>query len=319
MAVIDERAERQAVGQRMDDLARLEPLGQRPVDLQRQARIAGIAPIDVPVLLKLLAQRDPNGFSGHRALPLGDQPRGGMVRLHRGTGLRGGRGEEREKRGEGSEQADHGASDIRLARDGGEPPPHCLAATLRAGSAPPSLLKECPMDRPVPLIPLRTERLDLAEPCEADVPRMIELANDAEVARMLANLPHPYGEADARFFLGTLLPARSTWAMRLRGEGFIGMIGLHEEEPGAVNLGYWLGRPYWRRGYMREAAAAVVAHVRRSGLGRLSAGYWKDNAASARILARLSFEKTGERRLDHPLRGRAIPHVDVALRLDASG
>ncbi|WP_051882308.1 GNAT family N-acetyltransferase [Parvularcula oceani] len=172
------------------------------------------------------------------------------------------------------------------------------------------------MPRPVPLTPLRTERLDLAAPCEADLPRMIELADDAQVARMLAALPHPYAEADARFFLEKLLPGRSTWAIRLRGDGFIGMIGLHEEAHGAVNMGYWLGRPYWRRGYMGEAAAAVVGHARRSGLDRLSAGYWRDNAASARILARLGFEKTGERRLDHPLRGKAAPHVDTALRLD---
>ena len=53
------------------------------------------------------------------------------------------------------------------------------------------------IDRPV----LVTERLVLRPPHDDDIPELAVLANNRHVAEMLARMPHPYGEAEARAFL----------------------------------------------------------------------------------------------------------------------
>jgi RimJ/RimL family protein N-acetyltransferase len=48
---------------------------------------------------------------------------------------------------------------------------------------------------------LTTPRLLLRAFAEADVPSLIELAGNYEVAKNTLNIPHPYTEADAQHWL----------------------------------------------------------------------------------------------------------------------
>ena len=48
---------------------------------------------------------------------------------------------------------------------------------------------------------LVTERLVMRAPREGDIAQLVELADNRHVAEMLARMPHPYGEAEARAFL----------------------------------------------------------------------------------------------------------------------
>ena len=71
-------------------------------------------------------------------------------------------------------------------------------------------------------------------------------------------------------------------------------------------LGFHLRPKFWRRGYATEAAAAVVAWAfREEGAKKLFAGHHPRNAASAKVLAKLGFRRTGSEfyaptGLDHP-------------------
>ena len=48
------------------------------------------------------------------------------------------------------------------------------------------------------------------------------------------------------------------YALTLAGTGtFIGCAGLNATDRG-LELGYWIGEPYWKRGYATEAAHALV-------------------------------------------------------------
>ena len=61
-----------------------------------------------------------------------------------------------------------------------------------------ALADDCPaIDCPV----LVTERLVLRPPDDDDLPELVELANNRRIAEMLARMPHPYGEAEAKAFL----------------------------------------------------------------------------------------------------------------------
>jgi RimJ/RimL family protein N-acetyltransferase len=89
------------------------------------------------------------------------------------------------------------------------------------------------------------------------------------------------------------------FAVTLRDGGeLIGAIGLDLERAHArAELGYWIGVPYWGRGYATEAAAALVAHafdVR--GLNRVYAFHFTNNPGSGRVLQKIGMRHEGTRR-----------------------
>ena len=49
--------------------------------------------------------------------------------------------------------------------------------------------------------PIATERLVLRRPHDDDIADLAQLADNRRVAEMLARMPHPYGEAEARSFV----------------------------------------------------------------------------------------------------------------------
>jgi RimJ/RimL family protein N-acetyltransferase len=111
---------------------------------------------------------------------------------------------------------------------------------------------------------LETRRLWLRWPRVADMTALCALANDWEVARLTAALPHPYASADADQFIrdsrednlrGCAL--RLALTLKSGGRDVVGVIGVeaHDDRP---MLDYWLGRPFWSRGLMSEAVAAMV-------------------------------------------------------------
>ena len=166
---------------------------------------------------------------------------------------------------------------------------------------------------------LDTTRLSLRRPTEGDVEAIVSIVGNWEVARRLARVPHPYGPDDARFFLERVVPAEWVWAITLRGKDrLIGAVGLTPDKDTA-ELGYWLSPAHWGRGIATEAAQAVMdfgfEHV---GLARLTSGYFEDNPASGRVLAKLGFVETD--RLMRPCLsvGGEVPSVRMMLEPQSS-
>jgi len=145
---------------------------------------------------------------------------------------------------------------------------------------------------------LTTARL-LLRPLElADAPRLAQLGDDFEVARMLTSCPHPYTLADAEALVRQGRDADPAdevmFAIELPGEGPIGTIGFDPDGVLAHDVGYWIGRPYWGRGYVSEALAASLAWVAGEwGRRCVTARHFVDNPASAAVLLRAGFLYTG--------------------------
>jgi RimJ/RimL family protein N-acetyltransferase len=164
---------------------------------------------------------------------------------------------------------------------------------------------------------LGTRRLVLRPPTIDDAVAIMDLVGDAEVARNLARVPHPYSLSDARHFLEEIVPREIVWAIETSGR-LVGMAGLSPEAEGEAELGYWIGRPFWGRGYATEAATAVVATgFADHGLHALTAGWFDDNPASGRVLAKLGFVPAGEG-LRHCL-AEGRDKRTFLMRLDAPG
>jgi RimJ/RimL family protein N-acetyltransferase len=139
---------------------------------------------------------------------------------------------------------------------------------------------------------LATPRLKLRPLAFEDAPRIAMFASDAAVARMTARLPHPYSEQDARAFIASAAAAHS-WAV-VHANGVIGVVGLDDRGAAGLELGYWLGKPFWGRGIVTEAAGAVIiASLRACSTRAVTACHFEDNPASGRVLEKLGFQATG--------------------------
>jgi RimJ/RimL family protein N-acetyltransferase len=162
-----------------------------------------------------------------------------------------------------------------------------------------------------PFRPIETTRLILRRLEVTDSRAVEHLAGAVEVARMTANVPHPYPSGLAeRWIRSTHGPLEAGTSAQLgivlKAEGFlVGAIALVRDPPGTgAQIGYWLGVPWWGNGYMTEAVGAMLDHGRTAlGLDHVSAQVFVGNPASARVLEKTGFEFVGETEQDFPLRG----------------
>ena len=116
-------------------------------------------------------------------------------------------------------------------------------------------------ETPTGELSLSTDRLILKRPDESHIARIVELADNPRVSENLATMPHPYRVADAQAWLMTtgLSGTGAAFGVFLAGTGeFIGAAGYSQREDGKVEIGYWIGQPYWERGFATEAARAIV-------------------------------------------------------------
>ncbi|TPK77075.1 GNAT family N-acetyltransferase [Mesorhizobium sp. B2-4-15] len=157
---------------------------------------------------------------------------------------------------------------------------------------------DCPM--------LATERLVMRAPDERDIPQLVDLADNHHVAQMLARMPHPYGEAEARAFLAMTRSRRAgiAHALTLAGtDTFVGCAGLNATDRG-LELGYWIGEPYWKRGYATEAAHALVdLAFQKTSIQVLHASTRVINPASRRVIHKCGFQYAGQGMLNSIVAG----------------
>ena len=163
-----------------------------------------------------------------------------------------------------------------------------------------SLRIDCPV--------LVTERLVLRPPHDDDIAELAVLANNHRIASMLARMPHPYGEEEARSFVrSTRGNQRSgcNYAITLAESGaFVGCAGLDERSHG-LELGYWIGEPYWRHGYATEAAHALVdLAFRATPIEVLHVSCRVINAASRRVIHKCGFQYAGQGMMDSLVAGK---------------
>ena len=144
---------------------------------------------------------------------------------------------------------------------------------------------------------LETDRLRIRPYSEADIPELLLLIGTKEVAATTLRIAHPYAEQDARRFLEFATEPGKLWlAITLRDDGRqIGGIGLRiEEQHQHAELGYWLGVPYWGKGYATEAARELLRYgFEELKLHRIFATHFKHNPASGNILKKLGMRYEG--------------------------
>ncbi len=151
---------------------------------------------------------------------------------------------------------------------------------------------------------LYTPRLQLRAFDLDDARTVQELAGAYEVADTTLNLPYPYRDGMAEAWILTHKPLfRSgvlvNYAIVLSDPPqLIGAIGLRiQPMHRRGELGYWIGLPYWGRGYCTEAAAALLAFgFEALDLHRIHAAHLRRNLASGRVMQKLGMTYEGRLR-----------------------
>ncbi len=143
---------------------------------------------------------------------------------------------------------------------------------------------------------LTTPRLNLRPPQLSDAPAMAQLMNEPEILHMTASLAPKVFTLSKEFWILRQL------SQRQRGLGFayvitfrdnndvMGIMDLFTNSTGAKEIGYWIGKPYWGKGYITEAAKALIAETfAQLPIDYIEAGVFSDNPASCRVLQKLGF------------------------------
>jgi RimJ/RimL family protein N-acetyltransferase len=142
-----------------------------------------------------------------------------------------------------------------------------------------------------------------------------ELAGDGRIAATTFTIPHPYPEGVAEKWIDSQEPAAAMgkqfhFAITLTGTrtpgrehalnetgfivGAIAVCASGDPEQRRAELGYWIGVPYWGKGFATEAGRAVLefAFTRRR-LHRVFAQHYMTNPASGRVMQKLGMTAEG--------------------------
>lgn len=143
---------------------------------------------------------------------------------------------------------------------------------------------------------LLSPRLVMRAPHEDDIDALAHLANNANIANMVARMPHPYTVADAADFVRRTRAGaigKCVYAITKADNGaFLGCCGIEPHEDGrTVELGYWLGEPHWNQGYVTEAAHALIDMVFRTrDVDQIDARCRVMNIPSRRVIQKCGFQ-----------------------------
>ena len=178
---------------------------------------------------------------------------------------------------------------------------------------------------------LRTARLILREPRDDDLEAFAAMSADADVMRFFPWLMDREASAAhlARVRAHFAEHGFGRWAVEAPGIApFVGLVGLMRVTfeaafTPAVEIGWRIARPFWRRGYASEAAEAAIADgFGRLGLDEIVAYTVPANAPSRALMRRLGMVRDPACDLDHPAVPEGHPlrrHVVYRLRRETEG
>lgn len=173
---------------------------------------------------------------------------------------------------------------------------------------------------------IETERLILRPWQESDAEALYRYASDPDIGPVAGWAPHTSVENSLEI-IRTVFSAPETYAVVLKDTGEpVGCCGimfsnsLHTAtmKPGEAEIGYWIGKPFWGRGFIPEAVKALIARCfDQLGLESVWCGYYDGNHKSKRVCEKCGFRPhhTQEDILS-PLGDKRTEHFHLMTRKD---
>ncbi|KAJ5993585.1 acetyltransferase [Penicillium sp. IBT 35674x] len=150
---------------------------------------------------------------------------------------------------------------------------------------------------------LRLEGFVIRSHSAQDAESMAKYANNSKIAMWMRNtFPHPYTIEASKSWIASQTPTSTDYVIcRAEDNVVIGSIGLKprtDVEYRTVEVGYWLGEPFWGQGIATKVLAAfskwtfdTFEHIL-----RIQAEVFEGNEASGRVLEKAGFMFEGRRR-----------------------
>lgn len=144
---------------------------------------------------------------------------------------------------------------------------------------------------------LKTERLILRPWIESDAESLFEYAKEMEVGPIAGWPPHKSKE-ESLFVIQNVLNGAECYAICEKENNIaIGSVELKlnghndmSDRDDECELGYWLGKPFWGRGYMTEAVRELLRHgFEDLGMTAIWCGYYDGNLKSKRVQEKVGF------------------------------
>lgn len=132
-----------------------------------------------------------------------------------------------------------------------------------------------------------------------DLDQLVLLANNFKIAKNLTDkFPHPYSKKDGEFFINLKMTQKPMQPNAIEVDGkFAGAVGLHFHEDvrrKSLEIGYWLGEPYWGNGIMPRAVKKMALFgFETFDANRIFARVFGGNNGSQRVLEKVGFRKEG--------------------------
>lgn len=128
-----------------------------------------------------------------------------------------------------------------------------------------------------------------------DAETLVKYANNAKIATNLTDqFPHPYKRENAEAFIAMAAKNKPTtiFAIDVNGEAARG-IGLHVQSDiyrKNMELGYWVGEPFWGKGIMTKAVIQMVDYgFKTFAIERIFARPFGTNLGSQKVLEKAGF------------------------------
>lgn len=148
---------------------------------------------------------------------------------------------------------------------------------------------------------LFTNRLVLRKFETEDAPDIMKVLKHKEVASTTLMLPFPCNIEDAHKILANYLDEQNHqksmhWAITLKDDNkLMGSIRLVPNTSfNSAEMGFWLGKDFWRNGYTFEAASEIIKFgFEELKLNRIEAHSMVENKSSIKLLEKLNFGQEG--------------------------
>lgn len=141
---------------------------------------------------------------------------------------------------------------------------------------------------------LEANRIELSRLKASDIEAIVSYAQNEKIAANTLNLPHPYKEKDAIWWInsanqGFINQTQYTFAIRLKNtKEFIGGLGLRIDK--AYNrgeLGYWVAEEFWNKGYATESLKVLLNYgFNELELNKIYAVHLIENPSSGKVMSK---------------------------------
>ncbi|MBW2967827.1 GNAT family N-acetyltransferase [Candidatus Woesearchaeota archaeon] len=153
------------------------------------------------------------------------------------------------------------------------------------------------------MVVLKGKRIDLVTPTMKHCDDVVRHIGVKAVNKWLVNVPYPYRKKEYLQFMESMVKKKQKVKTdylffireKERGE-IIGGVGIHKVDRAHNNaeIGYWVAKPYWRKGYAYEAARLALKYCFKIlKLNKIYLKIYDGNKASAALAKKLGFTEEG--------------------------